>query len=197
MLDSRRRSKPAVWSISASVKITPASGVTRNSPVCSCGRSASCWRRSGDALIRYQGPRPARTAIDDCVRGSAVPCPLRAAAQTRQLQFHWGNPPPAAEPRILTTTCYLPAQKDEKGCPTSRTVASETSAQHRLLPVVPVAGDLRRELDDLELRLDPLHRSLPLHEGWDGLAGRTVGSPPPSVKSYTNVADFPQIPGVG
>src|SRR5579862_2459111 len=30
-----------------------------------------------------------------------------------------------------------------------------------LLAVIPVAGDLRRQFDDLELRLDPLHGSLP------------------------------------
>ena len=54
------------------------------------GSSASCWRRSGEALIRNQGPSSARTAIDDCVRDAARPLPLRAAAQTRQLQFHWG-----------------------------------------------------------------------------------------------------------
>jgi hypothetical protein len=35
------------------------------------------------------------------VRGFALTSPDRTPAQLRQLQFHCGNPPPAAEPRIV------------------------------------------------------------------------------------------------
>ncbi len=37
-----------------------------------------------------------------CVRGRAFKVPRRNALQFGQLQFHWGKPPPAAEPRIFT-----------------------------------------------------------------------------------------------
>src|SRR5439155_666880 len=39
------------------------------------------------------------TDTDDCVRPG--PC-SRAARQLGQPQFHWGSPPPAAEPRMMT-----------------------------------------------------------------------------------------------
>jgi len=58
-----------------------------------------CWRRSGEAFANNQGPSALRIASDDCVRGRAD-IPARAASQVLQRQFHWGNPPPAAEPRI-------------------------------------------------------------------------------------------------
>src|SRR5688500_14349700 len=47
---------------------------------------------------------PPDTAIEDWVRFSARMEPLRTPAQLRQLQFHCGKPPPAAEPstRIFT-----------------------------------------------------------------------------------------------
>ena len=35
---------------------------------------------------------------EDCVRVCARKVPARNPAQLGQLQFHWGNPPPAAEP---------------------------------------------------------------------------------------------------
>lgn len=37
--------------------------------------------------------------MQDWVRGVALICPLRIRAQFLQLQFHWGNPPPAPEPK--------------------------------------------------------------------------------------------------
>jgi len=47
------------------------------------------------------------TAIDDWVRALAATVPLRTPAQLRQLQFHCGKPPPAAEPStmIFTVRC--------------------------------------------------------------------------------------------
>jgi hypothetical protein len=89
-----------VWSISPSVRTTPAIGLERIPAERSVGRSASWRSRSGDALTRYQGSSPEPITIEDWVRGIARPS--RAAAQTGQLQFHWGKPPPAADPMILT-----------------------------------------------------------------------------------------------
>ena len=43
-------------------------------------------------------------AIEDWVRGSASMAPLRTPEQLRQLQFHWGNPPPAADPSMVIFT---------------------------------------------------------------------------------------------
>ncbi len=91
-----------MWSISASVSSTAATGAARTPRSPSSGSSSSCWRRSGDALARNHGPRAPRTAIEDCVRGTAAP--ERAASHVGQRQFHCGKPPPAAEPRIRTRT---------------------------------------------------------------------------------------------
>ena len=41
--------------------------------------------------------------MEDCVLGVAKMLPERTPEQLRQLQFHWGNPPPAADPSILTS----------------------------------------------------------------------------------------------
>src|SRR5882757_11354542 len=57
---------------------------------------------SGDTLTSAQAAasRP-RMAMDDWVRARARTVPARSPAQLRQLQFHWGNPPPAAAPSTL------------------------------------------------------------------------------------------------
>ena len=71
-----------------------------------CASENACnWTRmSGDASTRIQLAPSALTAMDDCVRARALMCPRRKPSQLRQLQFHCGKPPPAAEPstRILT-----------------------------------------------------------------------------------------------
>lgn len=48
--------------------------------------------------MRYQLAALALITIDDCV--SCGIFPARASRQFRQAQFHCGNPPPAAAPRI-------------------------------------------------------------------------------------------------
>ena len=101
--DSRRRSRPAVWSISASVSSTPATGGARTASTWSGVSVSSCWRASGEALTRNHGPSSPRIASDDCMRGRAR-TPSRAASHVPQWQFHCGNPPPAAEPRTRTRT---------------------------------------------------------------------------------------------
>jgi hypothetical protein len=57
---------------------------------------------SGETLTRAQPAASLpRTAIDDWVRVLARRVPLRTPAQFGQLQFHCGNPPPAAAPSTL------------------------------------------------------------------------------------------------
>src|SRR4051794_11200685 len=83
---------------------------------------------SGEALTRTQSMPSSLTAIDDWVRLTASMVPLRTPSQLKQLQFHCGNPPPAAEPRIrifnslsslsggsVPAACGLPArfERDE------------------------------------------------------------------------------------
>jgi len=67
---------------------------------------------SGEALTNTasSGFAPL-TAIDDCVRLWARTVPLRTPSQFRQLQFHCGKPPPAAEPstRIFKVSTKKPA----------------------------------------------------------------------------------------
>src|SRR3954471_3643483 len=142
--DSRSRSRPAVWSISASVNSTPAIGMARTPSPGSGASASSCWRRSGEALTNHHGPSAPRMASDDCVRGRAR-TPARAASHVPQRQFHCGNPPPAAEPRTRT----------RNGPDLAR------------LPLVQVGSDLGAQLDDLELGLDPLHWCLLIRVlGW-------------------------------
>ena len=97
---SRSTSSPVVWSIWASTITIAQMPVSRTArPGCSGGNDASCSRMSGDALNSTQSVPSALTVMDDCVR--AVPCsvPSRSRRQLLQLQFHWGKPPPAPDPR--------------------------------------------------------------------------------------------------
>src|SRR5579884_1534370 len=75
---------------------------------------ACSWLRiSGEAFTRAHEPGVLPvTAIEDWVRARVWRAPLRTPAQLRQLQFHCGNPPPAAEPRtrILTSNRNLRAR---------------------------------------------------------------------------------------
>src|SRR5216684_7354633 len=66
------------------------------------GASRICWRRSGEAFSKNQCEGSEDTATCACVRGRAFKVPLRRPLQFGQQQFHWGKPPPAAEPRTLT-----------------------------------------------------------------------------------------------
>jgi len=59
----------------------------------------------------------ALTAMEDCVRGVARRLPLRTPSQLRQLQFHCGNPPPAAAPNYpdshFKSIAETPRKKDK------------------------------------------------------------------------------------
>ena len=68
---------------------------------------------SGEAFTSAQWPPgPPVTAIEDWVRARARAVPLRTPAQLRQLQFHWGNPPPAADPSTRIFTAPLQSRFD-------------------------------------------------------------------------------------
>src|ERR1700731_1185542 len=104
--DSRSMKRPVLWSICASTSTMPPMAVSRRARAgCSMGFALSWARMSGEALTRVHACRSRPlTAIEDWVLGSARNVPLRTPEQLRQLQFHCGNPPPAAEPstRIFT-----------------------------------------------------------------------------------------------
>src|SRR5215216_2314829 len=141
---------PAVWSISASVRSTPAIGGDRTPSTCPGVSASSCWRASGEALTRNHGPWAPRIASDDCVRGRAR-TPARAASHVSQWQFHCGNPPPAAEPRTRTRTSVGIRTQPQAMRPRPRRTAP--------LLVVQVEGDLATEVNELELGLGPLRTS--------------------------------------
>src|SRR4029077_20324902 len=76
-------------------------------PGCSVGFARSCSRMSGEALTsaHWRSSRPL-TIIEDWVLGRARKVRLRTPEQLRQLQFHWGKPPPAADPSTLILTIH-------------------------------------------------------------------------------------------
>jgi hypothetical protein len=86
---------------------------------------------SGEALNRTPSVALSpRTKIDDCVRGLARIVPERRPEQLRQLQFHCGKPPPAAEPR---TVIRIVGVFDKKMSPPAVKRSGDWgSANHRL-----------------------------------------------------------------
>ena len=62
---------------------------------------------SGEALNNTQLMSSVLTAMEDCVRGNARNFPLRSPSHIGQLQFHCGNPPPAADPSTLIFTMFF------------------------------------------------------------------------------------------
>src|SRR5579863_1725385 len=93
---------------SALVRTTPWIGVFR---VPSTGANSasrrSCCRRSGEALTSSQEEEWSETANCACVRACDFSSPRRRRLQFEHAQFHWGKPPPAAEPRTLTRIQHL------------------------------------------------------------------------------------------
>ena len=100
---SRRSSKPRTWSRSALANTTPDKGeLFVPSRGCNSG-VASIWeRRSGDAPSKNQDFPSSLTATCAWERTLPGNLPLRTSWQFGHAQFHWGKPPPAAEPRIFT-----------------------------------------------------------------------------------------------
>src|SRR5215467_3346104 len=54
---------------------------------------------------------PLLTAMEDWVRERVRTVPLRTPEQLRQLQFHCGKPPPAADPRTRIFTVHRRYQR--------------------------------------------------------------------------------------
>lgn len=97
---SRSISNPVTWSICASISSTAAMPLSRTARAgCNSGLARICASTSGEALTSSQSWPLALTAIDDWVRACACSVPRLNPSQLGQLQFHCGNPPPAAEPR--------------------------------------------------------------------------------------------------
>src|SRR5438270_6091007 len=69
---------------------------------CSSAFASICARRSGEAPSRNQDRLSALMATCAWLRALPGKLPTRTPRQFGQAQFHWGNPPPAAEPRTLT-----------------------------------------------------------------------------------------------
>src|SRR5688572_19971000 len=68
------------------------------------GKLSSWARISGEAFSSAQVCPSAETATHSCERGCARSVPSRTPLQLVQPQFHWGKPPPAADPRTRTRT---------------------------------------------------------------------------------------------
>ena len=90
-------------------------GVLRDAPF---GANSECvasyCRKSGEAFRRNQEEPSGEIASCAWVRARPRRVPSRRRLQLRQAQFHWGNPPSAAEPRTLTRIqAYSPAPAGE------------------------------------------------------------------------------------
>ncbi len=93
---------------------------------CSAGVRSICQRTSGEQLSRNQASPSALTAAEDWVRGLAAGSPARARAQLPQAQFHWGKPPPAADPRMMIRmTVQAPAGREPTGAITRPQISAQ------------------------------------------------------------------------
>src|SRR5260221_5150552 len=61
----------------------------------------------GAGLSGNRFSSPTETASDAGGRGLGLPSPLRARRQAGIFEFHWGKPPPAAEPSTTIRTAAL------------------------------------------------------------------------------------------
>jgi len=66
------------------------------------GVASICIRKSGEVFNKNQAQLSLLIATWVCVRGLPLKVPSRDDLQLRQLQFHCGKPPPAADPSIAT-----------------------------------------------------------------------------------------------
>src|SRR5882757_3356337 len=84
-------------------------------PGCRSGFARNCAKISGEAFTStHESPpvtSPQVTAMEDWVRAWARKVPVRYPLQLGQLQFHWGKPPPAADPRTRIRTYGAGPQK--------------------------------------------------------------------------------------
>src|SRR5262245_32836968 len=123
----------------------------------------SIWARiSGEALSRTQRSPSTLTATLSCVRGRAAIVPARMPRQFGHPQFHWGNPPPAAEPSTWMRTAQVARRTTaprSRAAQTRRAAFMSSGGRSRLeavvrlpLEIVLVRVDLRRHVDLLERR---------------------------------------------
>lgn len=63
-------------------------------------------------MNRSQATPSMETAMEDWVRACAASAPERTPEQFLQLQFHWGKPPPAADPRTRIFKPLYPRDAD-------------------------------------------------------------------------------------
>ena len=122
---------------------------------CSTGFACNWVRMSGDAFTNAHALLASPvTAIEDCVRARVWSEPLRTPAQLRQLQFHCGKPPPAAEPN---TRIFI------AGSEPGRLKRHRPPQPARLLtPFASALGDVHRDFHT-EPEISGL-RSFPFHK---------------------------------
>jgi hypothetical protein len=94
-----------MWSISPLVRTTEMTGECLLPDFgCNALIAPICSRISGEQLISTQLLSSTVTPIDDWVRRFTRASPFQNSAQTGHKQFHWGEPPPAADPRMRAFT---------------------------------------------------------------------------------------------
>ena len=130
---------------------------------CSTGFACNWARMSGDAFTNAQAlPASPVTAIEDWVRARVWREPLRTPAQLRQLQFHCGKPPPAAEPNTRIFNRLHRRAGSEPG----RLRRHRPPQPARLLtPYASALGDVHRDFhtepEISRLRSFPFHKDAP------------------------------------
>ena len=126
---SRRLKRPAIWSISAPVRITALIGLPRvPTRGCNTFDCRSCWGRSGEALISTQFSPSAVIARLAWVRGRARTSPAHAKRHVGQRQFHCGKPPPAAEPSTMAERRPIQDRREASGSELGRQVSVDLEA---------------------------------------------------------------------
>src|ERR1700733_10198432 len=84
------------------VSRTPTMGECRPaSRGCNAGVASICKRKSGEVFNKNQVRSSSLTVTWVWVRLLPLKVPARTDLQLRQLQFHCGNPPPAADPKVF------------------------------------------------------------------------------------------------
>ena len=95
------------------------------------GVEMSCVLRSGEALRRNQTLELVVKASWVWLRARPRNFPVLTRWQLAQAQFHWGNPPPAAEPRTFTRILSGSEQTAERSSHYSSALAYELISQFR------------------------------------------------------------------
>ncbi len=159
---SRRLSRPVVWSIWLSINTIALMPVSRNArPGCIGAKPCNCARMSGEALHSTQLIPSSDSAMDDWVRAWARRLPSRKPAQLTQLQFHWGNPPPAAEPRIWMYMTAPGTRSEIKNSHNHKKSPGEPRLHSALKSTAcEVHGDFKTDTQISVSRFSPRHKNL-------------------------------------